>query len=75
MLVLDIRGYDVILGMTWLSRYHAVIDCQNKKVIFRYRISLNSNLRKNISLPREKHSRYVLLLRLRRMKYQFGMSS
>jgi len=28
-------GYDVILGMTWLSKYHAVIDCRNKKVIFR----------------------------------------
>ena len=29
MLVLDTRGYDMILGMTWLSRYHAVIDCRN----------------------------------------------
>ena len=35
MLVLDTKGYDVILGMTWLSRYHAVIDCRNKKIIFR----------------------------------------
>ena len=35
MLVLDTKGYDVILGMTWLSKYHAVIDCRNKKVIFR----------------------------------------
>ena len=35
MLVLDTKGYDVILGMTWVSRYHAVIDCRNKKVIFR----------------------------------------
>jgi len=35
MLVLDTKGYDVILGMTRLSRYHAVIDCRNKKVIFR----------------------------------------
>ena len=25
----------MILGMIWVSRYHAVIDCQNKKVIFR----------------------------------------
>ena len=35
MLVLDTKGYDVILRMTWLSKYHAVIDCQNKKVSFR----------------------------------------
>ena len=35
MLVLDTKGYDVILGMTWLNKYHAVIDCRNKKVIFR----------------------------------------
>ena len=35
MFVLDTGGYDVILGMTCLSKYHAVIDCRNKKVIFR----------------------------------------
>ena len=35
MLVLDTRGYDVILGMTWHNRYHVVIDYRNKKVIFR----------------------------------------
>jgi len=35
MLVLDTGGYDVILCMTWLSKHHAVIDCRNKKVIFR----------------------------------------
>jgi len=34
MFVLDTSGYDVILGMTWLSKYHATIDCRNKKVIF-----------------------------------------
>jgi len=28
MLVLDTKGYDVILGMTWLSQYYAVIDCR-----------------------------------------------
>ena len=35
MFVLDTGEYDMILGMTWLSKYHAVIDCQKKKVIFR----------------------------------------
>ena len=33
--VLDTGGYNVILGMTWLGKYHAVIDCRNKKVILR----------------------------------------
>ena len=35
MLVLDTRGYDVILGITWLSKYYVVIDYRNKKVLFR----------------------------------------
>ena len=35
MLVLDTKGYDVILGMTWLSQYYAVIDCREKKINFR----------------------------------------
>jgi hypothetical protein len=35
MFVLDTRGYDVILGMAWLSRHHAVIDCRSKVVIFK----------------------------------------
>ena len=35
MFLIDIDEYDVILGMTWLSKYYAVMDCQNKSVIFR----------------------------------------
>ena len=34
-LVLDTKGYDVILGMTWLSKYYVGIDCRNKKINFR----------------------------------------
>jgi len=34
MFMINTGGYDVILGMTWLSKYHAVIDCQSKSVIF-----------------------------------------
>jgi len=33
--VIDTGGYDVVLGMTWLSKYHAVIDCRSKSIIFR----------------------------------------
>ena len=25
----------MILGMTWLSKYHVVINCRNKKIIFK----------------------------------------
>jgi len=35
MLVLDTKGYDVILGMTWLSKYYAVLDCREKRIEFR----------------------------------------
>jgi transposase InsO family protein len=35
LLVLDTGGYDVILGMSWLSKHHAIIDCRSKKVTFR----------------------------------------
>ena len=35
MLALNTGGYEVIIGMTLVSKYHAVIDCRNKNVIFR----------------------------------------
>ena len=35
LVVLDMPDYEVILGMDWLSKYHATIDCQKKIVIFR----------------------------------------
>ncbi len=28
------RDYDIILGMDWLARYHAMIDCRLKIVTF-----------------------------------------
>jgi len=34
MFVIDTGGYDVILDMTLLSKYHAIIDCRSKSVIF-----------------------------------------
>ena len=27
--------YDIILGMDWLSTYHAHVDCRLKKIIFK----------------------------------------
>ena len=35
MFVIDTGGYDVILGMVWLSKHHAVIDSRSKVVVFR----------------------------------------
>ena len=29
-----IKGYDVIIGMDWLARYHARVDCRTKMVDF-----------------------------------------
>ena len=34
LLVLDMRDFDVILGMDWLPDNHASIDCSRKEVVF-----------------------------------------
>ena len=34
LVLLDIQEFDVILGMDWLSRHHATIDCFRKEVKF-----------------------------------------
>ena len=31
--VLDMVGYDIILGMDWLAAHHALVDCYKKRVI------------------------------------------
>ena len=33
-LLIENCDFDIILGMDWLSRVHAVIDCQKKSVVF-----------------------------------------
>ena len=33
LVVLDMIGYDVILGMDWLATFHAVLDCYGKSVL------------------------------------------
>ena len=32
LVVLEMEDYDVILGMDWLSKYHACVDCYHKVV-------------------------------------------
>ena len=34
LILLDIHDFDVILGMDWLSRHHATVDCYRKGVRF-----------------------------------------
>ena len=34
LILLDIHDFDVILGMDWLSRHHAKVDCYRKEVRF-----------------------------------------
>jgi hypothetical protein len=31
LIVLDLHDFDIILGMDWLAKNHAVIDCHKKK--------------------------------------------
>ena len=35
LVLLDVIGFDVILGMDWLAQYYATMDCRAKEVIFR----------------------------------------
>ncbi|XP_074346222.1 uncharacterized protein LOC141684992 [Apium graveolens] len=32
---MEMHGFNIILGMDWLSEHRAIVDCQGKKVIFR----------------------------------------
>lgn len=34
LIVLAMRGFDVILGMDWLSAFHAKLDCHEKMIAF-----------------------------------------
>ena len=33
LIVITLREFDVILGMDWLSKNHAIVDCQTKEVV------------------------------------------
>ena len=33
LIVINLREFDVILGMDWLSKNHAIVDCQTKEVV------------------------------------------
>ena len=33
LVVINLREFDVILGTDWLSKNHAIVDCQTKEVV------------------------------------------
>ena len=35
LVVIDMNDFDIILGMDWLSKHHAFIDCRKKTVCFK----------------------------------------
>ncbi|KAF5447145.1 hypothetical protein F2P56_032715 [Juglans regia] len=35
LIIFNMSGFEVILGMDWLSRNHACVDCFNKRVVFK----------------------------------------
>jgi hypothetical protein len=35
LIVFNMEGFEIILGMDWLSNNHAIIDCHTKEIIFR----------------------------------------
>lgn len=35
LILLNMRDFDIILGIDWLVAYHEILDCFRKKVIFR----------------------------------------
>lgn len=39
LIILDMYDYDVILGMNFLTKYNAMIECQPRRVTFRLRIN------------------------------------
>ena len=36
LVVLDIRDFNLILGMNWLSQHHAKVDCRRKIIYFEF---------------------------------------
>ena len=41
LVILDLDDFDVILGMDWLSKYHACVDCFHKIVTFQPKRGVN----------------------------------
>jgi hypothetical protein len=35
LVVFEMSGFDIILGMDWLSKYYACVDCFCKEIVFK----------------------------------------
>jgi len=66
MFMIDTSGYDVIIGMAWLCKYHAVIDCRNKSVIFRISHQSEFQFIGESKASRRSNKGTILLQKLRR---------
>jgi len=44
LIVLDMKDFDVILGMDWLSKHRATIDCHQKRLFLNLKRDINSFL-------------------------------
>ena len=62
MIVLDMKDYDAILGMDFLSKYGAVSDCRRRKIVFRPE---GEEEFKFLGKPRSETKFYYMLLRQR----------
>ena len=61
---------DMILDITWLSKYHAVIDCRNKSVIFRIPHQSEFQFIGESKASRQKQQGDMLLWKLKRSRYR-----
>jgi hypothetical protein len=64
LIVLDMRDFDVLLGMDWLSYYHAVVHCREKMVCFRIPKQEEFCFK---GTPLRKVSRFVSAIKARKM--------
>ncbi|XP_057548065.1 uncharacterized protein LOC130826500 [Amaranthus tricolor] len=65
--VLDMEGLEVILGMDWLGRYKATIECREQKVLFKGPRGENVRYRK---FPKGPRTNLVSTLELQRLVRQ-----
>ncbi|XXG53375.1 hypothetical protein AAC387_Pa03g1473 [Persea americana] len=52
LIILDLHDFDVILGMDWLDKYHATMDCFSKAITFKLKgnqtdLMIQGNRKKN----------------------------
>ncbi|KAL5538416.1 hypothetical protein UlMin_046127 [Ulmus minor] len=64
LIVLDMHDFDVILGMDWLSKYNATIDCQKRQVIFE---PMGEEKFKFVGKPKKSRTPMISVLKAKKM--------